>query len=101
VLAEIAALLKRFVTSLLWLSFRPCTVMRSRLGCSLPRTWKLVRESKPVPQFQRVGPVEEGLDNTPPFREDAGGLGGKKGPKSKPLMQVSSKGRGFGLLLFY
>ena len=35
---------------------RPCTVMRSRLRCGLPRTCKLVRESKAVPQFQRVGP---------------------------------------------
>ena len=36
--ASTGALLKRFFTSLLWLSFRPRTVMRSRLRCSLPRT---------------------------------------------------------------
>jgi hypothetical protein len=34
--AETAALLERFVRSLLSLSFRPRTVMRSRLRCSLP-----------------------------------------------------------------
>src|SRR5215471_18132091 len=33
-----AAPLKRFFRSRLWLSFRPRTVMRSRLRCSLPRT---------------------------------------------------------------
>src|SRR5215813_7335148 len=33
-----AAPLNRFFTSWLWLSFRPRTVMRSRLRCRLPRT---------------------------------------------------------------
>src|ERR1035441_9237788 len=38
VLADTAALLKRFFRSRFLLSFRPRTVMRSRLRCSLPRT---------------------------------------------------------------
>jgi hypothetical protein len=59
VLVEIGCTFEKILQILLWLSFRPRTVMCSRLRCSLPRTWKLVRESKAVPQFQRfqrVGP---------------------------------------------
>jgi hypothetical protein len=47
-------------------------------------------------EFQRVG-----LDNTPPFREDAGVPGERRGQKSKPSMQVPSKGEEFWAFAFY
>jgi hypothetical protein len=43
---------------------------------------------------------ESGLDNTPPFREDAGVSGERRGQKTKPLMQVPSKGEEFWAFAF-
>ena len=44
---------------------------------------------------------EQGLDNTPPFREECWGLGGEKGSKKQAFNgKFRQRGRNFGLLLF-